>query len=387
MKSSHVTNAVKVFLRVGISMLVATLLVAPLFTGIAYAKEAPGAVYVMTNAVGGNEVLIFDRAANGALISAGSVATGGSGSGAGLGSQGALILSNNNHWLFAVNAGSDEVSVFAVKAGTLVLTDNIASGGQMPISLTFDKGVLYVLNAGGSGNITGFTLSGKGKLSPLSGSTQPLSNSGAGPAQISFTPNGKQLVVTEKATNQILTYRVGKFGRAGAPTVHASAGTTPFGFDFGKDESLIVSEAFGGMTNAGAVSSYQLDKNGFSVVSASSPSHQTAPCWVVTTDNGKYAYTTNAGSGSISGYRVGKDGQLSLLNANGQTGLTGDGSHPIDEAVSNNSHYLYVLASGTPAAPIPAVVAFQIGSDGSLTPAGNLSILTGTAGIAGIAAR
>src|SRR5690606_29023509 len=97
---------------------------------------APGAVYVLGNAAMNNEVLVFDRSPDGTLTAAGAFATGGAGTGAGLGSQGALVLSENGRWLVAVNAGSDEISVFRVRQDGLELTDTEASGGQMPISVT-----------------------------------------------------------------------------------------------------------------------------------------------------------------------------------------------------------------------------------------------------------
>ena len=133
------------------------------------------AVYVMNNNADANAVLVFDRAADGTLTEAGSYLTGGLGTGGGLGSQGALVLSDNGRWLFAVNAGSNEVSVFAADGNNLHLTDTVASGGERPISLTSHGNWLYVLNAGGSGNITGFRLDRNGHLAPIPNSTQHLS--------------------------------------------------------------------------------------------------------------------------------------------------------------------------------------------------------------------
>jgi 6-phosphogluconolactonase (cycloisomerase 2 family) len=304
--------------------------------------------------------------------------TDGLGSGAGLGSQEAVALSRNDRWLFAVNAGSHEVSVFAVKEHGLKLIDVVDSGGQMPISLTTHAGLLYVLNAGGSGNISGFRIRENGSLEPLAGSTQPLSNGGAGaapgPAQISFSPDGHILVVTEKATNLIDTYGLVD-GIAGPPITYPSAGTTPFGFAFDKRDHLIVSEAFGGAPGASALSSYETEENTFEVISPSVGTTQTAACWVAVSKNGKYAYTTNAGSGSISSYRIEKDGVITLLNA--QAGLTGDGSSPIDMALSNNGRYLYALGAASHTISI-----FQLKEDGSLIALGNVSVPAGAVGLA-----
>ena len=374
--------------RVGFRFLLVAALILPLLTfGVGSAAAAgvsPGVVYTLTNSASGNEVVVFDRAADGTLTPAGSYATDGLGTGSGLGSQGALVLSENNRWLFAVNAGSDEISVFLVRPDSLILVDKVASGGDQPISLTVHGRLLYVLNAGGPGNITGFSIDRVGNLSPLSGSTRSLSNGGAGaapgPAQISFSPDGDLLVVTEKATNLIDTYTVDEDGLANGPTTHASSGATPFGFAFSRRGFLIVSEAFGGATNQSALSSYEVDEDEFQVISPSLGTNQTAACWVVVTRNGRYAYTTNTGSGSVTGYRVGQDGSLSLLDADGRTGVTGEGSTPIDAALSGNSRYLYVLNAGT-----HDIAAFHVQANGSLVAIDGAGGLP--AGAVGLAAR
>ena len=302
------------------------------------------ALYTLSNSTSGNEVIVFAGGGHGGLYPAGSYSTGGLGTGAGLGSQGALVLSGG--FLFAVNAGSDEVSVLRVGRHGLTLTDKVASGGTTPISLTVHGHLLYVLNAGGSGNITGFRVSQSGKLTPISGSTQPLSGSAVGPAQIEFNPWGRILVVTEKATNSITTYVVGFDGKAGAPNTQPSAGDTPYGFEFDNRGHLIVSDAFGGGANAGAMSSYNVNFGGISLISGPIADSQTAPCWVVVTKNGRFAYTSNTGTANISGYRIGHRGTLRLFNDGGNTASTGAGSKPIDMAVSGNSQYLYCLNSG-----------------------------------------
>lgn len=337
-----------------------------------------GVVFSQTNAPGGNAVHAFDRAADGTLTSAGVYPTGGNGTGAGLGSQGAVTLSDDGRFLLAVNAGSNEISAFAVAGDRLSALNTVSSGGVMPISVTVHDDLVYVLNAGGSGGIAGFHL-GKSGLSPIAGSVQPLSSAAAGPAQISFTPDGDALVVTEKAANAIATYTVGADGRAQGPTVTPSAGQTPFGFAFAHRSLLVVSEAFGGAVDASAASSYSVNDASLSLRSASVPTTETAACWFVVTPNGKYAYAANAGSGSVSGYRVGTDGRLALLTADGRTGVTGAGSGPSDEALSRNGQYLYVLTNGA-----RAIMAFSIAADGSLSNIGAASGLP--AGMVGLAA-
>lgn len=374
----------KRFKHFGARIILAALFLLPLiaaFTSPAAAdndENSPGAVYTITNAASGNEVVVYERSANGSLSFQAAYSTGGLGSGAGLGSQEAVALSTNDRWLFAVNAGSNQVSVFAVKEHRLKLIDVLDSGGSMPISLTSHDGLLYVLNTGGNGNISGFAIDQDGSLSPLAGSIQPLSNGGTGaspgPAQVSFSPDGDMLVVTEKATNLIDTYEVND-GVAGPPVTHPSAGVTPFGFAFGRRDHLIVSEAFGGTAGASAMSSYKVDNVELEVISPSVATTQTAACWVVISKNGKYAYTTNTGSGSISSYRIEKNGAITLLDA--QAGLTGDGSRPIDMALSNNGRYVYALGAGSHTISI-----FRVKEDGSLVALGNVSVPAGAVGLA-----
>jgi 6-phosphogluconolactonase len=347
-----------------------------------------GAVYVMTNQAA-NAITVFEREQDGALSLADSFPTGGSGDPVAqpgdpptdpLASQGSLILSEDNRFLFAVNAGSNEISVLEIGKKKLFLVDKVASGGVRPISLTINDDLLYVLNEGGTPNITGFRVSDEGKLTALANSTRPLAGgSGADPAQVEFSPDGRLLIVTEKKTNLIDSYAVGTDGLATGPLSNPSNGTTPFGFAFDNSNRLIVSEAFGGAPNQGALSSYTVStNNSLSVVSGSVKDLQTAACWVVITKSGRFAYTSNTGSGSVSSYQIGEGGTLTLLES--VAASTGAGSAPIDMAFNKNSRLLYVLGGGS-----QMVHAFEVDSDGSLTPIGSVGGLP--PGVQGIAAR
>lgn len=349
------------------------------------------AVYTLTNRASGNAVAIFTRAADGRLTAAGTVSTGGRGTGGGLGSQGALALNDDGQLLFAVNAGSNEISTLLVNveapdasdrdAGRrrqrseptdprLSLVARVPSGGTQPISLTVHERLLYVLNAGGSGNISGFTIGSNGALTPIAGSTRPLSGTAVGPAQVAFSPDGGLLVVTEKTTNLIDVYSVGPDGTATGPTSFASAGSTPFGFAFGPEDRLFVSEA------AGTASSYKVGENGhLTVISGAVDTHQGAPCWLVVTNDGRFAYTANAHSGSISGFVIGTTGRLSLRDASGQTANVGAGN--TDLALTAN--YLYELNGGG------TITALRVQEDGGLAILGVVGGLP--AGVAGLAAQ
>src|SRR4051812_7428620 len=85
----------------------------------AQADDSPGAVFSLTNEAAGNQVLVWTRSASGQLTPAGAFATGGQGSGDALGSQGALTISDDGRFLFAVNAGSNDVTAFALQGEQL----------------------------------------------------------------------------------------------------------------------------------------------------------------------------------------------------------------------------------------------------------------------------
>ncbi len=347
--------------------------------------RTPGAVYAMTNEPTGNRVIVYNRAANGILTQGGSFATGGMGSGQFEGSAGGLILtgqspdnlSGGNHYLIATNTGSNEISVFTVKKDELTLVNKVPSGGVQPVSVTLRKNLVYVLNQA-SGNINGFTLGATGVLTPIPGSNQPVTGGGpADTAMIAFTPDGNVLVVTGKNSNIIDTYLIDKDGAANGPIPNASTGITPFGFAFTQTGNLVVADSFQGAMGQGAASSYRVPNDGV-LVPLSGPvrNNRSDTCWVVITDNNKYAYVANAMSGDVSSYRVGSDGVLVLLEA--IAGVTGPVT--IDEALSNNSHYLYVRTVND-----GKITSFEVQQDGTLTP---LQVIGGLPpGAIGLAAR
>jgi 6-phosphogluconolactonase len=338
-----------------------------------------GKVFTSTNAVSANELLVYDAAKDGTLTLQTRLATEGQGTGTGLGNQGAVTFSGNGRYLFVVNALSNTVSTFSVRRKGIKLESTVDSGGLQPISVTEHDGIVYVLNAAGAGNVAGFR-NWEGHLKPLPDSTRPLSAaSGTGSAQVGFSPDGDVLVVTEKATNKLTSYRVRHDGRIGAPLVTASAGATPFGFAFDKRGTLLVSEAFGGAAGASAVSSY-----GFEpwvpaqplLITASVGTTQSAACWVVVTPNGRYAYVTNTASGTISSYAVQRSGKISLAQAVAAT----SGAGPIDAAISATGRHLFVLNAGG-----RTITSFGIGRDGRLSEPGSVGGLP--AGANGLAAN
>ena len=335
------------------------------------------AVYTETNAAAGNAIIWYARSSDGRLTWKATVSAGGLGTGTGLGDQGALALGDENGILLAVDAGSNELSVFRVTSGGLTRTDVVSSGGVLPVSVTIHDDWVYAVNAGGeTPNIAGFHLDDAGTLSAIPGSVQTLT--GSGPAQISFTPDGRVLVVTEKATNSIDTFTVDEQGVASAAISHTSSGAVPFGFAFDPEGRLVVSEAGGGPMGTSALSSYAVGLDGsLTTISASIPDFEFAACWVVITNDGQFAYTSNAHtpSNDLSRYAIGDRGRLAL----DQEVATKPGNGPTDMAISGNGRFLYVVASGD-----GAIAGFLIHEDGSLSPISTISGLP--ASDAGLAA-
>src|SRR6185312_13269010 len=217
---------------------------------------AAGYVYTLTNSPTDNQVVTFARGTDGSLVQVGATSTDGTGTGAGLGSQGALALDGDR---------------------------------------------LFAVNAAGTANIAGFRV-GPHDLLPLAHSTRQLSPGASAPAQVAFTPDGSRLVVTEKASNTIDTFRV-TLRHVGTAVSSPSVGATPFGFDFDARGNLLVSNA------DGSASSYAIDRRGGAdVISGAVATGNAAPCWLVATPNGRFAYTANGGSGTLSGFTIGRDG-------------------------------------------------------------------------------
>ncbi len=364
--------------------LVAALFLSMPFVGAVSAQPHDGAVYVTSNEANGNRVLQFHRDEHGVLSPAGSFSTGGLGTGGGLGNQGGLVLSDDGEWLLVVNAGSNDISVFAVDSdgASLRLTNRKASGGQRPISIAASQGLVYVLNAGGGAgaadNISGFRLGRRGQLVPIPSSTALLSAANTGPAEIHFGSDEDELFVTEKNTNRIDVFQLDERGSIRSSGIFNSTGVTPFGFEVSRSDAILVSNAAGGASNASSLTSYRFDDGVLNVLAGPVPTNQSAACWVVVTRSGRFAYTTNTGSASVSGYSIAADGTPTLLNSDGITAVTGKG--PIDSGLTFGDKFLYVLNSGD-----HSISAFAVGQDGSLGAVGTTTSLPPAAN--GLASR
>lgn len=324
---------------------------------------AVGAVFAATNLEAGNGIVMFERDAEGKLTYVATVDTGGLGADDErnfdpLGSQGSIVVRDGR--LYTVNAGSNELSVFEVAPGELTLLGTYPSGGEFPVSVAVRGDLLYALNVGGAGNVTGFRIEADGALSPIPESTRDLAleptdplNIDQTPSQVGFVPGRDLLLVTEKGfpdpgpPGQIHAYQVLDDGLLSEePVTTDTAGRGPFGFDFTPDGHLLVVESVGGAGldghSTGAVSSYRLEDDGTAtVISPSVDSRNRGSCWIIV--RGSWAWITSSSAFTITGYRVGSDGSLALLQPDGKTASTGENTAPLDFDVTADGDFLYVL--------------------------------------------
>src|SRR3954452_12270235 len=340
--------------------------------------NASVAIYVQTNDAENNEVLAFERRGDGVLAPLGRFPTSGRGTGKPhLPSQSSVVLGGDGRHLLTVNAGSDELSLFAVEAGGLRLADCVPSGGATPTSVAIAGDLVYALN-NGTPNIAGFRIDQR-RLAAIDGSQRTLSANDADPAQVAFSRDGRALVVTERGTDSISTYAVDERGYAEGPMTIKSSGKTPYGFDFAGDGALVVTEAFGGAVGQAAASSYSFKHPGkLAPVSGSVADSRSEVCWAAVTGDGRFAYVTNFGDGTISSYAVGGDGSLQLIDAVAAATRLGEKGIR-DEAITRDGRYLYAIDTDA-----QKVFGWTIGSRGELQSIGAFEGVPDT--VAGLAA-
>jgi len=355
----------------------AGLAAAALLAGPASAQpqKPGGAVFVQTDDPAGNTIVAYDRNPDGSLQQAGSYRTGGLGGVLDgsvvdhLASQGSLQLDDG--LLYAVNAGSDTITVFAVNGDKLVRRQVLPSFGDFPVSLAVHGNAVYVLNARRGGSVQGYARVG-GFLVPV-----PLWHRGLGldpnaapefthtPGQVAFTPDGDHLLITTKAnTNAIPVFGVDRLGGLSLrPTTTSLPDAVPFAVAFGARGEVAVSEA-----GPNAIATFGLDRRDNLRPIGQAATGQAATCWIVNV-NGRY-YLSNAGSATVSAF----DGALRPV------GVTATRGGTVDAAGSPDGRFLYVQTGAA-----GGVDAFRVGPDGALTPAGSVTV-PGAIGGEGIAA-
>ncbi len=378
------------FLRAGFGVLGVAAALTFAAPPLASADEITGHVYVNDNTAPANTISGYDRHADGRLtpIPGSPFVAGGAGTGSGLASQGAIQVSSNGRYVLAVDPGSNQVSVLRIhRDGRLKLVRGgpVPSNGSEPVSVAEHDGLVYVANAGSAdSDYTGFVLGRHGQLEPLPGSSFPLPP-GAQPGDILFNSNGRSLVGTRVGASKgdpgIDSFRVDRDGTLDAApgSPFPAQGAGPFGSEFRPNDpdQLFVSNAHDG-AGAGTVSAFDVRHDGRLLSIGGSPfaDGQTAPCWVEITHDGHFLFTVNTASGSISSYRIARNGTLHLLGSTLVSG--GKGASAVDARLSTDGHTLYVNET-----KFAQIGEFAV-HGGTLTEIGSVPVSTG-AGAAGIA--
>jgi 6-phosphogluconolactonase (cycloisomerase 2 family) len=338
-------------------------------------RGADRVVFVQTDDPAGNQVIAYDRGDDGTLTAAGTYDTGGLGGvltgsvSDHLASQGSLTYDRRHGLLYAVNAGSDTITVFAVRGDRLVRLEVLPSGGSFPVSVTVHRNLVYVLNAKSGGWVQGYREI-FGFVLPLRGSGRPLGLSTAAegtpaefvntPGQVDFSPDGSQLVITTKANgSNIDVFAVGGSGRLSAtPVVNAEPGAVPFAINWDAAGHLVIAEA-----GTSALATFTLGSDGTLAPIDSKLTGQKATCWVVGANG--YFYASNTGSANISNFSETAAGILTAL----AVPLTPTDPGTVDASVTPDGRYLYVQTG------INGIVdEFHTNPDGSLSKIGAVTV-------------
>ncbi len=353
---------------------------AVLMTILGLSGMAQAIVYTASNEVSGNDVIAFDIDSRGNLKELGRFPTGGTGTGASLGNQGALTTDTSDRWMFVVSPGSGEITSFRLQPTGLQFVNKLPSGGFRPLSVTVFGTLVYVLNEGSGkeedprrmryDNISGFRFTGGGLLIPIYNSTRIINRTQlTSPAQIGFNKSGTVLLITEKATNTITTYVMRRNGRpVRKPEKRPSFIPTPFGFSFGDRDFVNITEANSG--GPGMTVSYRVDRETGEVSGrVDSIDQGSATCWTVLSSDQTIGYATNTGDGTVSLYRINFDGTLEyFFPANQDTPITtGEGVR--DAVLTQNNQFLVTLNNEA-----SQIRAFFVNRTGAIAPRGTLPI-------------
>ena len=366
----HTTHTVRAA-AIGVVTAAATALFALPAGAATVDHTSASAVFVQSDNTAGNTVVAYDRTTDGSLTQAGVYSTGGLGGALTgsvvdhLASEGSLAYDQAHHLLYAVNAGSNTVTVFAVHGDRLTRTQTLSSGGTFPVSIAVHGNLVYVLNALDGGSIQGYVREGRRLIAVASWNrtlgldptaTPQFTHT---PGQISFTPDGSALVVTTKAAgNSIDVFPLGDFhSPAARPVVNAEPNAVPFGFAFDQAGRLEVTEV-----GPGTVASFTVNRDGTVTALGSAATGQAATCWIVRAGDG--LYTSNAGSATLSGFQDDtSDGALTSL------GNTATDPGTVDATATPDGRFLYVQTGAN-----GVVDSFQVSADGALTATGSVTV-------------
>ena len=339
-------------------------------------------VFVQTDNTSGNQVVAYDRArrrpphprrtrttpAVGGVLN-GSVVDH-------LASQGSLTYDQAHGLLYAVNAGSNTVSVFSVHGDQLRLRQVVESGGIFPGQRgRARRSGLRAQRRGWRKRLRGTgcraAAPSRSRVDPVPRPHDPDRHDQFThtPGQVVFSPDGSQLVVTTKANgNDIDVFGVEPIGRLSR---HRWSTPSPAPYPSGSPSTAGAPRGRRGRhQRAGDI--HASTRTGRRPSSTPLATGQAATCWVLRA--GRSSSPPTPAANSVSGYQVSAGGQLTLL------GATATDPGTVDASASADGRFLYVQTGGTGSSTSSGVNA-----DGTLTDLGSVTV-AGAAGGEGIVA-
>ena len=157
-----------------------------------------------------------------------------------------MQLSPSGSFLFVSVAGGTagtndgSVAAYSVNGGALSLLGVTSTGGVNPYGLAIDPSGTYLYAANyGSNSISVFTIGSSGSLAEVQGS--PIAAGYSGPITMTFDPSGKYLYVANQVSNNVAAYSITSAGLPAALTT--STTTNAFGTE--SSPSFLVAEPSG----------------------------------------------------------------------------------------------------------------------------------------------
>ena len=302
-------------------------------------------VYTITNPDGPNAVAAYERnPETGELIFLGTYPTGGRGAGRLIDSQSPLVVNAEGTLLFAVNPGSDDISVMAINDdGSLALRDGpVPSRGVEPASLALRGDLIYVANKGDAvdpPNYSGFFVGSDGTLTRIKRRIGLAF--GDNPTQVLFTRDGGTLIGIRFGSGGLDSLAVRPNGRLRLRSqLNDQRGPFAAVFNPVAGEQLIVADA----RLPGASSYVMREDRSLTQITSVSNRPERAACWIVAHSDGSRAWVSNTGTNSLSLYTIGAEGALSLASTHSTAAY---GRTPFEIALDPGNRFLYQLNVGS----------------------------------------
>lgn len=336
-------------------------------------------VYTITNPDGPNTIAAYERnPETGELIFLDVYPTGGQGTGRVIDSQSPLIVNSAGTLLFAVNPGSNDISVMAINDdGSLELREGpVPSRGAEPASLALSEALLYVANKGDAVNpptYSGFSVQPDGSLTRIK--RRIVLAFGDNPTHVLFTPDGRKLIGIRLGSSGLDTYVVKPNGRLRLSSQLNNQGG-PFAAVFNPiaQQRLLVADA-----RLPGASSYSVSEEGvISPINAVSNRPERAACWIAAHSDGSRVWISNTGTNSVSLYTIAADGSLDLAGTHNTAAF---GRTPFEITLADDNRHLYQLNVGAGNQSIHALRVIEGGEAAGLADIVPIGLPAGSAPI------